>query len=378
MKMKKLIFILLLIPMQLFSQNLVLNPSFENLKDCTSTYDALNNIVFNWTTPTHGTTDFISSCNNISKSNLSVSNGLKSSKFGGNYAGLLFHFNDNKREYIQGELSTTLLKGEKYIVSFYINLSDKSDYALKKISFLFTEKKINSNIKVELSKRNLNKLKIKKFKIHDINNEYFFDNKNKWILVSKEIIANGYENFITIGNFNKNSKTNKVLISNKNYTERAYYYIDMISVQQANKTRIIKPELFETKKQVTFLKNNIKLEETQIFENITFDFNSYLLSNKAKKEIIPIYNFLNKNKNTKISIYGHTDNAGSRELNKLLSDNRAKSVAEYLIELGLRKERVISLGYGDSKPIYDNITDKGRNKNRRVEFKITMHNKTYK
>jgi outer membrane protein OmpA-like peptidoglycan-associated protein len=71
-----------------------------------------------------------------------------------------------------------------------------------------------------------------------------------------------------------------------------------------------------------------------------------------------------------IEISGHTDNISSKSFNKELSKKRANSVANYLIKKGIDRKRFTTEGFGYSKPIADNKTEKGRQKNRRVEFKI--------
>lgn len=73
-----------------------------------------------------------------------------------------------------------------------------------------------------------------------------------------------------------------------------------------------------------------------------------------------------------IEVQGHTDNVGKAELNKALSDKRAKAVREYLIKKGVEPERMTANGYGMERPIEDNKTAKGRALNRRVEFDITF------
>jgi OmpA-OmpF porin, OOP family len=72
----------------------------------------------------------------------------------------------------------------------------------------------------------------------------------------------------------------------------------------------------------------------------------------------------------RVSIEGHTDSRGSDQFNQRLSENRANSVREHLIKLGIRAERLQSIGFGESKPIASNRTARGREANRRVEFRI--------
>lgn len=69
-------------------------------------------------------------------------------------------------------------------------------------------------------------------------------------------------------------------------------------------------------------------------------------------------------------VEGHTDNRGNKVFNTRLSDDRAKAVAEYLVKSGLDASRVEAVGYGDTRPLAPNLTARGRELNRRVEFVI--------
>lgn len=70
-------------------------------------------------------------------------------------------------------------------------------------------------------------------------------------------------------------------------------------------------------------------------------------------------------------VAGHTDSAGSLELNLRLSEARAQAVTDYLIKLGLDNNQFASKGYGPNQPIADNSTEEGRAQNRRIEFTLT-------
>ncbi|MCK4747160.1 MAG: OmpA family protein, partial [Bacteroidales bacterium] len=69
-------------------------------------------------------------------------------------------------------------------------------------------------------------------------------------------------------------------------------------------------------------------------------------------------------------ISGHTDNTGTLRINQRLSRERAKSVVDYLVERGIPGEMLVYEGYADSQPVAPNDTSEGREKNRRVEFKV--------
>lgn len=71
-----------------------------------------------------------------------------------------------------------------------------------------------------------------------------------------------------------------------------------------------------------------------------------------------------------IQVEGHTDSEGIPERNQPLSERRAGSVRNFLVEAGVPAERITAVGYGDSKPIADNATAEGRAQNRRIEFTV--------
>ena len=83
-----------------------------------------------------------------------------------------------------------------------------------------------------------------------------------------------------------------------------------------------------------------------------------------------VADFLKENKSVKLSIVGHTDNAGKAASNLNLSRSRAKSVVKYLIGKGVGADRLDAQGYGSQIPIASNDTEGGRAQNRRVEFNV--------
>ena len=107
-----------------------------------------------------------------------------------------------------------------------------------------------------------------------------------------------------------------------------------------------------------------------VLKNIFFETNSYVLKDQSKTELEKLISFLNNNNTVNIEIGGHTDNVGSSESNKTLSENRAKAVYDYLVSNKISSERLSYKGYGEEKPISDNNTEEGRAMNRRTEFII--------
>ena len=76
----------------------------------------------------------------------------------------------------------------------------------------------------------------------------------------------------------------------------------------------------------------------------------------------------------KMMISGHTDNVGSAELNQSLSEKRAKACYDYLSKHNISSYRLSYAGFGESRPISTNETEKGRSLNRRVEFNLIPSN----
>lgn len=109
---------------------------------------------------------------------------------------------------------------------------------------------------------------------------------------------------------------------------------------------------------------------TVILKNIFFDFDKFDLLPASQVELTRLVDLLKKNAKMKIEIGGHTDNKGAKEYNQLLSENRAKSVYNYLIQNGIDKSRLSYKGYGLTLPIDTNETEQGRANNRRTEFKV--------
>jgi outer membrane protein OmpA-like peptidoglycan-associated protein len=74
----------------------------------------------------------------------------------------------------------------------------------------------------------------------------------------------------------------------------------------------------------------------------------------------------------RLSIEGHTDDSGADKHNQKLSEQRAASVLGYLVQHGVAADRLVSKGWGKTKPIADNASEEGREQNRRVEFLIVQ------
>lgn len=118
----------------------------------------------------------------------------------------------------------------------------------------------------------------------------------------------------------------------------------------------------------------VRVGESVVLKNIFFETDSHKLKQESISELNRLLSLLNENPEISVEIAGHTDNVGSYDYNKKLSQNRALSVFNYLTENGISDTRLSFKGYADSKPVATNETDEGRAKNRRTEFKVTSFN----
>ncbi|MBU4254861.1 MAG: OmpA family protein, partial [Acidobacteria bacterium] len=107
--------------------------------------------------------------------------------------------------------------------------------------------------------------------------------------------------------------------------------------------------------------------ETAVIE---FENGSHQLSERDKQTLKTIVEMIQDDQESRIEIQGHTDNVGSSSSNLLLSENRANSVKDHLIALGVDSNRLSVKGHGDTQPVADNNTVEGRRKNRRVTFTV--------
>ncbi len=104
--------------------------------------------------------------------------------------------------------------------------------------------------------------------------------------------------------------------------------------------------------------------------DVLFDTDSAALKAGAHSEISRVARVLNEYPQTSIVVVGHTDSTGSEEHNQALSERRAQSVKNALIDQGVSASRVTTVGYGETQPIASNYTPEGRQMNRRVVVTI--------
>lgn len=114
----------------------------------------------------------------------------------------------------------------------------------------------------------------------------------------------------------------------------------------------------------------VKKGSKVVLNNIFFETASSQIQRESVPELEKLVNLLKRAPDLRIEVSGHTDNTGNPQSNQKLSEDRAKSVKEYLISKGIAASRIEAKGYGQEQPIATNNSVEGRARNRRTEFKI--------
>ena len=159
-----------------------------------------------------------------------------------------------------------------------------------------------------------------------------------------------------------------VLPYDKNYLIRAQADHFFAISENLNLDSLVKAGYKEIHKDLYLVP--IEIGSVVRLNNVYFDFDKWDLRSESFVELDRVVKMLNENPAVEIEMSAHTDSRGSDEYNFKLSDNRARSVVNYILAAGIPSYRIISHGYGETKPVVDNDTDDNRQLNRRVEFTI--------
>lgn len=111
------------------------------------------------------------------------------------------------------------------------------------------------------------------------------------------------------------------------------------------------------------------------FSSLEFETGSSVIKNRSYQSLDGLARLLGSKKDWKLLVEGHTDNVGKPDDNLSLSEKRAQTVVDYLTSRGVAKDRFLVYGYGQEKPIMDNDSSYGRQKNRRVEMTVLTSGK---
>lgn len=119
--------------------------------------------------------------------------------------------------------------------------------------------------------------------------------------------------------------------------------------------------------------NNLQAIKVTFDNAILFPTNKSELSATSRAALTKFAQSLKDSPDTDVTIYGHTDNTGTRAVNERISKERAEAVANFLVGQGISRSRITTEGLAFDQPVADNSTAEGRAQNRRVEIYITAN-----
>ena len=108
----------------------------------------------------------------------------------------------------------------------------------------------------------------------------------------------------------------------------------------------------------------------EAFSNLEFETGTSKIKESSLESLAELAELLSSKPEYKLRISGYTDNVGKASANLKLSQTRANAVRDFLVSKGVEKPRLFAMGFGSKKPVADNKTAEGRQRNRRVEFQI--------
>jgi len=164
-----------------------------------------------------------------------------------------------------------------------------------------------------------------------------------------------YENDTYLcGNLNKNNR--EIWVSVQCYSDGWEYRLTIVEVEEMVQ-EVSASEMLDALNRDGFMALYIN-----------FDTGKYDIKPESQPIIDQITQLMKDNPDLKLSVEGHTDNVGTPQNNKLLSENRAKAVMGAVVSAGVDASRLTAVGWGQERPIADNRSEEGRAKNRRVEI----------
>lgn len=285
----------------------------------------------------------------------------RGARTGSCFAGL--RFQKKYKEFLQVKLAEPLRRGQKYEIACYIRLAFWSNAILKSFGIHFSKGGYQGPLSVSAQNT-----------IDTICEKDGLLNGFNWIKIGGIYTADGGEKFITIGNMSLNVKKDmrRMNIFKQGFKE-GYYFVDDVSLNW------IKPKdemviewvgsfLNDTTKELA-VKADLKVGDKISLSNITFEKGHSYITPESYTELNRLAQYLFKHTSVLIQINGHSDNSGNKFKNQKISEERARTVFEYLIKKGVQNKMYFK-GYGGQFPISSNDSEEGKAKNRRVEFEL--------
>ncbi len=334
------------------AQNLIINPSFEeiskhdneglDMKYCSGWDISIRAGISS--TPDHV---IANDTNNYPQS----SQGPMSAHTGNCFAGM------TQNEYLITVFNNQMEKDSLYRISFWLCFTPKSDFYSKNIQYRFLSE--NSFGFFDLKFNDIKKQLLLDSLTNDFSHIKLDSSAyRKWHLIQFLFRATGNERGFMIG-FKNNIHDHNVVVCQESYRKmrtnqaqmkQLYYYLDDFSIEKTKAPLVIGKPL--------------------IAKDILFETNKSDLDPKSFIYLKNVAEYLLATPNVVVIISGYTDNYGLEKFNMDLSLARAESVKKALVFYGVSSDRISVKGYGSKNPVSNNSTPEGRANNRRIELLI--------
>ncbi|HEX2617715.1 MAG TPA: OmpA family protein [Flavobacteriales bacterium] len=360
------------------SLNLIENGSFEQVEGKLKRPGSIE-MAKGWKSPTEVNADLYSET--VANSPISApknEEGEQSALSGQNYAGLLWwsYMNKEPRSYLQAKFKKMLKKDQKYCVRYYVTLGDLSKYNADQlgayVSKIIVKKDDNSSLTYEPQ---VPALRTK-----------LFDDLNSWQGVCGVYDAKGDEQYLIIGNFAANEKTNTGKTKRPKGETRvqqahAYYYIDDVAVFPIKSMSECKCEQLD-KAASEFIYSrkttvNKTLPPASQLDNATVYFKRFNRSIDGSMDMMLTERVaaMKADPNIKIRLVGHADAIETERVRMRpdltdLDKERAEAVKAVFTEAGIAPERITTAGQKSESPADAGDDEVALSKNRRVEIEI--------
>jgi outer membrane protein OmpA-like peptidoglycan-associated protein len=158
-----------------------------------------------------------------------------------------------------------------------------------------------------------------------------------------------------------------------NDKERKYTVTALSPKYNYKSKNVVVPANGSAKKELVndFMLTALEVGKFFLVRNIYFDNNAASLKEESYKELKKVVKLLKSNNDIKIMISAHTDAVGGHDFNMKLSQRRAEAVVRYLLSKGIKADRLVAKGFGETQPLASNDDEaEGRELNRRIEFEV--------
>lgn len=343
-----------------FSQNLVRNPYMNDSANPATDFNQIKHAE-GWSSATKGTVDLFGNKGSKGKNGIPHNRqGYQKPLVGNNYAGIIAYWDPKERkaysEYLQGEFIEPLKANQLYVFSFYISLSERSTRSVRSLGVSLHPELVK--------KRHKKHLKM----LPKFDHPIFLEDKREWTKVEHQFRAEGGERYFVIGKFGDPASIVEdariVAPSLRKKENRAYYYICCVytGCVTLDSAQLSSRYMEERAKDVFDLASY----------GIQFEHDKDQLLPTSFSVLQELVELMEQYPDMQLRIEGHTDGAGDKNHNQVLSQKRAEVVCGYLVSKGISASRMLPLGMGQAFPIAENSNEIGKAKNRRVVFKINF------